>query len=154
VTDRADDRKALGDVLKRWEDAWNGHAMHELASLFHEDAVWILWTGEVWVGRKRFEDGMMAVHNTVYANSIQHEHLEEIAFIGPDAAVVRFRSELAGDTRYPGKTVESRKILVVTRRDGIWRIRWGQNTRFTEQPPTVDTATAAPPVQAPSADRR
>lgn len=48
---------------------------------------------------------------------------------------MRFHSELTGDTRYPGKVVQSRKILVVTRLDGIWRIGWGQNTRFTERPP-------------------
>jgi hypothetical protein len=27
------------------------------------------------------------------------------------------------------------KILLVTWRDGIWRIGWGQNARFTERPP-------------------
>jgi uncharacterized protein (TIGR02246 family) len=134
--DRAADRKELGALLERWEDAWNKHDMHALAALFHEDAVWVLWTGEVWTGRKKFEDGMVEVHKTVYANSIQRERLEELAFVGPDAAVMRFHSELTGDKRYPGKVVQSRKILVVTRQDGIWRIGWGQNTRFTERPPT------------------
>jgi uncharacterized protein (TIGR02246 family) len=133
--DRAADRKELSSLLERWEDAWNSHDMHALAALFHEDAVWVLWTGEVWIGRKRFENGMVEVHKTVYANSIQHERLEELTFVGPDAAVMRFHSELTGDTRYPGTVVQSRKILVVTRRDGIWRIGWGQNTRFTERPP-------------------
>jgi uncharacterized protein (TIGR02246 family) len=133
--DRAADRKQIEALLERWEDAWNNHDMHALAALFHEDAVWVLWTGEVWTGRKRFEEGMAEVHKTVYANSIQRERLEELAFVGPDAAVMRFHSELTGDARYPGKVVESRKILVVTRRDGMWRIGWGQNTRFTERPP-------------------
>jgi uncharacterized protein (TIGR02246 family) len=133
--DRAADRKDLTALLERWEDAWNTHDMHALAALFHEDAVWVLWTGEVWTGRKKFEDGMVEVHKTVYANSIQRERLEELTFVGPDAAVMRFHSELTGDTRYPGKVVQSRKILVVTRRDGMWRIGWGQNTRFTERPP-------------------
>jgi uncharacterized protein (TIGR02246 family) len=133
--DRAADRKELTALLDRWEHAWNTHDMHALAALFHDDAVWVLWTGEVWTGRKKFEDGMVEVHKTVYANSIQREQLEELTFVGPDAAVMRFHSELTGDTRYPGQVVQSRKILVVTRRDGIWRIGWGQNTRFTERPP-------------------
>ena len=132
--DRGVDRKELTALLERWEDAWNKHDMHALAALFHEDAVWVLWTGEVWTGRQRFEDGMTEVHKTVYANSVQRERVAELAFVGPDAAVMRFHSELTGDTRYPGKVVQSRKILVVTRRDGIWRIGWGQNTRFTERP--------------------
>lgn len=133
--DRAADRKELTALLDRWEDAWNTHDMHALAALFDEDAVWVLWTGEVWTGRKKFEDGMVAVHKTVYANSIQRERLEELTFVGPDAAVMRFHSELTGDTRSQGKVVQSRKILVVTRRDGMWRIGWGQNTRFAERPP-------------------
>jgi uncharacterized protein (TIGR02246 family) len=134
--DRAADRKELTALLGQWESAWNKHDMHALAALFHEDAIWVLWTGEVWTGRKRFEDGMVEVHKTVYANSMQRERLEELAFVGPDAAVMRFQSELTGDTRYLGKVVQSRKILVLTRRDGTWRIGWGQNTRFTERPPS------------------
>lgn len=133
--DRAADRKELAALLERWEGAWNKHDMRALAALFHEDAVWVLWTGEVWTGRKRFEDGMAEVHKTVYANSMQRERLEELAFVGPDAAVMRFHSKLTGDARYPGKVVQSRKILVLARRDGVWRIGWGQNTRFTGRPP-------------------
>ena len=132
--DRATDRKELTALLAQWEDAWNKHDMHALAALFDEDAIWVLWTGEVWTGRKKFEDGMVEVHKTVYAKSTQRERLEELTFVGPDAAVMRFHSELTGDTRYPGKVVQSRKILVVARKDGVWRIGWGQNTRFTERP--------------------
>lgn len=135
TSDQSDDRKELESLLERWESAWNKHDMPALAALFHEDAVWVLWTGEVWEGRKAFEEGMAAVHRTVYANSIQRERLEELTFLGPDAAVMRFHSELTGDTRYPGTIVQSRKILVLTRRQGTWRISWGQNTRFTERPP-------------------
>jgi uncharacterized protein (TIGR02246 family) len=132
--DRPADRKEITALLSKWERAWDAHDMHSMASLFHEDAVWVLWTGEVWTGRKAFEDGMVAVHKTVYANSVQRERLEELTFVGPDAAVVRFESTLTGDTRNPGKVVHSRKILVVTRRNGVWAVGWGQNTRFADPP--------------------
>ena len=129
---RAADREQVTAIVQAWERAWNDHDMHALANLFHEDAIWVLWTGEVWSGRPRIEDGFAAVHKTVYRNSIQRERLEELTFVGPDAAVVRFESTLTGDERRPGEVVRSRKILVVTRRDGIWRIGWGQNTRFAD----------------------
>jgi uncharacterized protein (TIGR02246 family) len=132
--DRPADRKEITALLGQWEQAWSSHDMRALAALFHEDAVWVLWTGEVWVGRKKFEDGMVAVHKTVYANSIQRERLEELTFVGPDAAVMRFESTLTGDTRYPEKVVHSRKTLVVTRRNGVWAVGWGQNTRFVDPP--------------------
>ena len=73
---------------------------------------------------------MIKVHETVYRNSVQREQLEELTFVGSDAAVLRFQSNLTGDTRYPGRTIRSRKILVLTRAGGQWRIGWGQNTRF------------------------
>ena len=135
--DRTEDRAQIARLLADWETAWNTHDMRRLAALFREDAVWVLWTGEVWTGRARFEAGMTEVHKTVYQNSVQREHLEELRFVGPDAAVLRFQSTLTGDTRFPERTVRSRKILVLTRTDGAWRIGWGQNTRFASdmQPP-------------------
>jgi uncharacterized protein (TIGR02246 family) len=134
--DRPADRKQVMSLIAQWEDAWNTHDMTAFAALFHDDAVWVLWTGDVWTGRQVIQDGMAAVHKTVYLNSIQRERLEELTFVGPDAAVVRFESTLTGDTRQPEKTIKSRKILVVTKRDGSWRIGWGQNTRFADRPPT------------------
>ena len=127
---REDDRDQITRLLADWESSWNTHDMHRLAKLFQENAVWVLWTGEVWTGRARFEAGMTEVHKTVYRNSVQREMLEELTFAGPDAAVLRFYSTLTGDTRYPDRTIHSHKILALTRRDGQWRIGWGQNTRF------------------------
>jgi uncharacterized protein (TIGR02246 family) len=130
VQDRKEDRAQIAQVLAEWEAAWNAHDMHRLAALFREDAIWVLWTGDVWTGRARFEEGMTKVHETVYRTSVQREELEELTFVGPDAAVLRFQSTLEGDTRYPDTVIHSRKILVLTRQDGKWLIGWGQNTRF------------------------
>ena len=126
------DRDQLTAIVDKWEKAWNSHDMTAFASLFHEDGVWILWTGEVWKGRKSIEDGHTAVHKTVFRNSIQRERLEELTFVGSDAAVIRFYSTLTGDERAPGKTIRSRKILIVTRRAGAWKVGWGQNTRLAD----------------------
>ena len=129
------DREQLTSIIDKWEKAWNSHDMHAFASLFHEDGVWILWTGEVWKGRNAIEEGHAAVHKTVFRNSIQRERLEELTFVGPDAAVVRFYSTLTGDERAPGKTIRSRKILIVTKRAGAWKVGWGQNTRLADSTP-------------------
>ena len=129
------DREQITAIIDSWERAWNSHDMHALAALFHEDGIWILWTGEVWKGRTAIEDGHAAVHKTVFRNSVQRERLEELTFVGPNAAVVRFYSTLTGDERYPDQVVRSRKILIVTKRDGAWRVGWGQNTRLADTTP-------------------
>lgn len=135
AAERTRDREQITALVARWEEAWNSHDMSAFASLFHEDGTWVLWTGAVWTGRAKIEEGHAAVHKTVFRNSVQRERLEELAFVGPDAAVVRFYSTLTGDERSPDKTVRSRKFLVVTRREGVWRIGWGQNTRLADSTP-------------------
>jgi len=134
-TARASDRAKISAMLRSWEEAWNSHDMHAFANLFHEDGIWVLWTGQVWKGRTAIEDGHAAVHKTVFRDSVQRERLEELRFVGPDAAVVRFYSTLTGDERSPDKVVRSRKILIVTRSKGVWKIGWGQNTRLADSTP-------------------
>ena len=134
-TARTVDREQITALVRTWEEAWNSHDMRALANLFHEDGIWVLWTGQVWTGRKTIEEGHAAVHRTVFRNSIQRERLEELTFVGPDAAVVRFYSTLTGDERSPNEVVRSRKILMVTRREGMWRVGWGQNTRLAASTP-------------------
>jgi uncharacterized protein (TIGR02246 family) len=129
-SDSAGDREQILALLARWEEAWNTHDMARFASVFHEDGVWILWTGDVWKGRRVIEEGHAAVHKTVFRNSTQRELLEELTFVGPDAAVVRFCSVLTGDERAPKDVIRSRKFLVVTRRQTVWKVSWGQNTRL------------------------
>jgi uncharacterized protein (TIGR02246 family) len=137
-------REDVAAILQKVEDAWNKHDMQAFANLFHEDGVWVLWTGRVWTGRKAIEEGHVEVHRTIFRNSVQRERLEELTFIGPDAAVVRYCSTLTGDERSPDKIVRSRKILVVTRRDGVWKIGWGQNTRFADSTPDSPGCPASP----------
>jgi uncharacterized protein (TIGR02246 family) len=132
------DREQILAILGRWEDAWNTHDMAAFASLFHEDGVWVLWTGEVWTGRRVIEEGHAAVHKTIFRNSIQREHLEELTFVGPDAAVVRFCSVLTGSEQSPTEPIRSRKFLVVTRREGVWKMSWGQNTRLRADVPDAE----------------
>ncbi|HEX6638666.1 MAG TPA: SgcJ/EcaC family oxidoreductase [Steroidobacteraceae bacterium] len=133
--DRTADREKITAILARWEHAWNTHDMEAFGSMFHEDGTWILWTGAVWVGRQAIADGHAKVHETIFRHSIQRELLEELTFVGPDAAVVRFCSALTGDARAPDKFVRSRKFLVVTRRAGVWGVSWGQNTRLADTVP-------------------
>jgi uncharacterized protein (TIGR02246 family) len=139
---RESDHEKITAILQAWEEAWNRHDMRTFGSLFHKDGVWVLWTGQVWVGRKAIEEGHAEVHRTVFRNSIQRERVEELTFVGPDAAVVRFCSTLTGDERAPEKLIRSRKILVVTRGDEGWKVGWGQNTRFADTAPDAPACSA------------
>jgi uncharacterized protein (TIGR02246 family) len=118
--------------------------MTAFASLFHDEGVWVLWTGEVWTGRRVIEDGHAAVHKTIFRNSIQREQIEELTFVGPDAAIVRFCSVLTGSEQSPTEPIRSRKFLVVTRRQGVWKVSWGQNTRLRADVPESECFAGMP----------
>ena len=133
--DRTEDRRQIEAIIRQWESAWNHHDMARFGALFHEDGVWVLWTGAVWSGRAAIQEGHAEAHRTIFRSSTQRELLEELTFVGPDAAIARFCSMLKGDERSPEKLVRSRKFLVITRREGIWRVGWGQNTRLADTVP-------------------
>ena len=128
----ASDSAQVVSIVDNWQVAWNTHDMRMFGNLFHEDGIWVLWNGKVWKSRDTIQAGLAQVHKTVYHNSIQKLQIEEIRFVGPDAAVIRLYSTLTGDERHPDKLVESRKIFICTKRNNVWGIGWGQNTRFPE----------------------
>jgi hypothetical protein len=42
------------------------------------------------------------------------------------------------DERAPDKVIRSRQVLVLTKRQGAWKIGWGQNTRLADSVPDSD----------------
>jgi uncharacterized protein (TIGR02246 family) len=124
-------RRQIESIFERWEGAWNTHNGRAWAELFHDDATWILWTGAVWQGRDVIEKGIGEAYRTVYRESKQTSEPQEIRAVAPDVVIVRSLTTLTGDAREPGVTIYGRKLLVLTKRDGIWRVLYGQNTRLT-----------------------
>lgn len=126
---RAWDSVQIVALVDKMQSAWNKHDMHAFAGLFQTDAVFILWNAEVMNGRDSIEAGHARVHQSILRNSIRKEQIDEIRFVSDDVAVLRTYDNLTGDERYPTQTTESRKLFVCTKRDGLWRIGWGQTTR-------------------------
>ena len=127
----ADDLRQINRIFEQWQSAWNRHDMRAFAQLFHDDATWIVWTGRVWRGRQAIEDGHVEAHRTFFRDSIQTSEPREIRLVAPGVVVARSLTTLRGDTRDPETTIYGHKLLVLTRRDGAWRILYGQNTRLT-----------------------
>jgi uncharacterized protein (TIGR02246 family) len=129
------DRAAITELFTAWETAWNTHDMKAFADLYHDDCIFIAWTGAKWLGRDTVEKGHAEVHKTVFRNSVQRKRIDSIRFLAPDAALVHLWSTLTGDTRQPEKVVRSRNTLVLTKRDGTWKILSFQNTRLADNVP-------------------
>jgi uncharacterized protein (TIGR02246 family) len=132
---RASDIVQVIALVDSMEISWNTHDVQALANLFHANAIWVLFNSEVLQGRESIEAGHALVHKTILRNSVRKKRIDEKTFLSPDVAVVRICDNLTGDERYPNKVVESRGMLVITKRNDVWRIGWGQTTR----PPEFST---------------
>ena len=134
----ADHERKIRRVFEQWEHAWQTHNMHAWAQLFHEDGTYITWIGGVWVGRQAIENGMVEAHKTVFKDSIQLSCPEEIRLLAPGVVVVRSFTTLTGDAREPQASILGRKLVVLTQRNGEWKILYGQAVRI---PPAVAAPT-------------
>ena len=104
-------------------DAWT--------EILHEDADWVNWRGGYWHGKAAIKAGHEEIHRTFYkASRLGGQRVEDLAFLAPGVVLVHARGELSGDERAPDKTFRYRKTIVVTKRDGVWRIRALHNTRL------------------------
>ena len=52
--------------------------------------------------------------------------------VKPDMALVHVRADLSGDDRYPGQTFRFRRTILLTNKDGGWRILAGQNAKLND----------------------
>jgi len=127
----AADSAALRTVVAGFEDAWNRHDMDAFAALFHEDAAWVHWRGGYWRSRDEIKRGHLAVHQTFYKNThMQTIAVEDITFLTPVVVLIHYRNNMTGDERSPGQLLRYRLTMVLTKRDGLWRISAGHNTRL------------------------
>jgi uncharacterized protein (TIGR02246 family) len=131
--DSAQARAAIREVIANYEAAWNRHDAPGLAAQYHPDATWVNWFGAYSKGRADIQAHYQTVHSTYFKTShLYTRAIEDMTFVKPDVVILHVRTGLSGDTRYPGQTFEFRRTLVLTARNGTWRILAGQNAKFGE----------------------
>jgi uncharacterized protein (TIGR02246 family) len=126
----AADLRHVKAIFKQWERTWQAHDIRAWAQLFHEDGTYVTWFGEVLVGRDAIENAMVQAHRTVFRNSAQLSRPEEIRLVAPGVIVARSFTTLTGDAREPQSTIYGRKLVVITERNGRWKILHGQAVRL------------------------
>jgi len=129
--DTLKENTAIRQMIKNYEDAWNQHSPEKLAAKITTDATWVNWFGAYYKGRADIEMHYRQVHTTYFKNTQYYTRaVEDIVYTHPDMAIVHVRTGLTGDERYPGKVFEFRRMIVVTKRDGGWKILAGQNAKL------------------------
>src|SRR6478609_7999600 len=126
--DKSKEETALRLVVANYENAWNRHDAKGLAEQYHTDATWVNWFGAYSKGQKEIQEHYETIHKAYYKTSHYYTRsIEDLTFIKPDVAIAHVRTGLTGDERYPGQTFEHRRTIILTKREGVWRILAGQN---------------------------
>jgi uncharacterized protein (TIGR02246 family) len=123
----------IKEVISNYEQAWNRHDAKALAEQYHTDATWVNWFGTYYKGRPAIEQRYQTTHSTYFKTThFTTRSIEDITMVKPDMVLVHVRTDLSGDERYPGQTFRFRRTMLLTNKDGRWRILAGQNAKLNE----------------------
>lgn len=129
--DTAKENSAIKQLIKNYEDAWNRHDPRGLAENYTIDATWVNWFGAYYKGRDDIQSHYQQVHTTYFKNTHYYTRaVEDITYLHADVAISHVRTGLDGDERYPGQTFEFRRMIVLVKCDGAWKILAGQNAKL------------------------
>jgi uncharacterized protein (TIGR02246 family) len=129
--DTTKENRAIRQLVKNYEDAWNRHDPAGLAANYRSDATWVNWFGAMYTSRQDIENHYRATHNTYFKLSHYYTRaVEDFQYLKPDVAIVHVHTGLTDDTRYPGETFEFRRMMILTKVDGAWLIQAGQNAKL------------------------
>lgn len=118
-------------LIKNYEDAWNRHDPKDLADNYTADATWVNWFGGYYKGRDDIQFHYQQVHATYFKSTHYYTRgVEDITYPYPGLAISHVRTGLDGDERFPGQTFEFRRMIVLVKRDGLWKILAGQNAKL------------------------
>ncbi|SEO98628.1 conserved hypothetical protein [Mucilaginibacter gossypiicola] len=129
--DTSKENAAIRQLIKNYEDAWNRHDPVGLANNYATDATWVNWFGAYYKGRDDIRFHYKQVHTTYFKNTHYYTRsVEDITYPDSNVAISHVRTGLDGDERFPGQTFEFRRLIVLIKLDGIWKILAGQNAKL------------------------
>jgi uncharacterized protein (TIGR02246 family) len=138
VFDEPAQRRAIFELGKALQDAWNRGDAAGYASLFADDADFVAWNGSYGRGRQAIEDG----HRRLFDGPLTGSRMilvdddaesvppESLRFVRPDVAIMVISGvvTLAGQSA-AGPGHQSVQTFVLIKNVDRWRVAAFQNTR-------------------------
>jgi len=121
------------DAPGAFQAAWNAHDMAALGGLFDKDATFVNRFGHYVRGVDEIVALHVPIHETIYRDSTLENELIDVVHIADEAVVIHFWSRLAVGAAHPdgAHKVDTLILAVLTRQNGIWRIRALENVTLT-----------------------
>jgi len=136
--------KAIRELEKQQQDAWNRHDAKAYANLFSEDGDCVNVVGWWWKGRAEIEKKLTAAYAFVFRESVLTVTDVDVKFPAPEMAIVHVRWTMVG-ARTPEaipKPQQGIQTQLLQKQKGKWLIVAFQNTNalpempFPQGPPT------------------
>jgi uncharacterized protein (TIGR02246 family) len=121
------------DAPGAFQAAWNAHDMAALGGLFDGDATFVNRFGHYVRGVDEIVALHAPIHETIYSDSTLENELIDVVHIADGAAVIHFWSRLTAGAAHPAGAhkVDTLILAVLTRQNGVWRIRALENVTLT-----------------------
>jgi ketosteroid isomerase-like protein len=110
-------REQIQKALARWQRAWNEHDLDGVMELFHDEVLFVNWTG----GKAKGKDNLRRAWAPWFANHGGFRFAEEETFVDEAAQKVLYRWHLAWpsiEKGYEGKLEKRQGVDVLHFRDG------------------------------------
>jgi uncharacterized protein (TIGR02246 family) len=122
------------DTPAAFQAAWNAHDMSALGGLFAEDATFVNRFGHYVRGVEEIVALHAPIHATIYSDSRLENDLIDVARLFDGVVVTHFWSRLVVGLAHPAgpHEVDTLILAVLTRQDGMWRIRALENVTLTD----------------------
>ena len=135
--DEATERRAISELGRALQDAWNRGDAAGYGALFTDDADFVAWTGAYGRGRQAIEDahrrlfdGPLAGSRMVLVDDAESAPPESLRFVRPDTAIMIALGvvTLAGQVA-TGPDHEAVQTFVLVKNGNRWQVTAFHNTR-------------------------
>lgn len=128
--------EATRRIVSDLESAWNRHDMQAYGALFHDDAEWVNVVGMYWRGKPQVMKAHTVFHDTIFKDCRLEGRELAVREVAPDVMVAVWTHQQDA-YRTPSGNLQDKTLnrltLVVTKRDGQWRISHGHNVWINER---------------------
>ncbi len=125
------DETAIRDLLQRLGEAWGRGDADAYASLFTEDADYVIFDGTHLKGRQEIADTHRPLFERFMKGSRLVTESSSMRFLSPDVALIHSRGAVLRKRRKrPSRRRLSTQTLVAIREENGWRFAAFQNTRY------------------------
>jgi uncharacterized protein (TIGR02246 family) len=110
-------------------DAWGAGDGAAYAAAFTADATYVTFVGTLYRGREEIARAHQALFDKFLRGSVLVDEIVDIRFLGPDAAIVTSRGDVAKHGGRPARLTKVQTYAFVREADGEWRIAAFHNTK-------------------------